>query len=171
MNIDEQVFLLFNHLAGRSGLRDQAMLYANSYGLYLFAGIVALFFFINRRLFWKLLLAIVLSRGLFTELIRFMYQRPRPFVNEHLEDVRQLIEKNASEASFPSGHAAFYFAVAFGVYFWNRQAGVMLVVLATILGLVRVYAGIHYPSDILGGAFIGLVSAWLVQRILKSVRN
>lgn len=163
-NFDLQVFEYINSLAEKSPYWDQAVVYANDYGLYVFAGIAAIFFFGKRRVFWRAVVASILARGVFTELIRYVYKRPRPFAAEQVENVRQLVQKNVINDSFPSGHAALYFAVAFSVYSWNRQIGTILIVLAVALGLARVYAGIHYPSDILGGAAIGFLSAWIAAK-------
>lgn len=165
-SFDLQIFQYINGLALKYPLWDKIVVYANEYGFYVFAGIAAVLFFVNRRVFWSAVAAVVLARGLLTEFIRYFYKRPRPFVNDQIENVRQLVQKNIVNDSFPSGHAAFYFAVAFAVYYWNRQAGTVLIILALILGLVRVYAGIHYPSDILAGAAIGFVSAWVAGRLL-----
>ncbi|OGE78240.1 MAG: hypothetical protein A2751_03735 [Candidatus Doudnabacteria bacterium RIFCSPHIGHO2_01_FULL_46_14] len=165
-NFDLQVFEYINGLALKYPLWDKVVIYANEYGLYVFAGIVAILFFVNRRAFWGAAISSILARGIITEIIRYAYKRPRPFVNDQLENVRQLVVKSVINDSFPSGHAAFYFAIAFAVYFQNRKAGAVLIILAVILGTTRIYTGIHYPSDILGGALIGFASAWVAGKLL-----
>lgn len=167
-NFDTQIFSVLNSLVDKWPVLDQVLLYANKYGLYVFAGLAGLYFFSNRRIFWRIALAVVLGRGVITEGIRYVYHRPRPFVNEQLENVRQLIDKNVATDSFPSGHAAIYFSLAFAVYFYNRTTGKALLLAAVVLSLARVYFGVHYPSDILGGAVSGLVSAWAADKIVSS---
>jgi membrane-associated phospholipid phosphatase len=63
-------------------------------------------------------------------------------------------------SSFPSDHAAMYFALATGVFILSRKFGTVLLVYVTVfICLARVYLGIHYPSDTLVGAAIGIGAA------------
>ena len=167
-NLDLQLFHFFNTAGHGSGL-EKLITLADKYGIYFFAAVVAAYFFINRTTFWRAGIAAVLARGVIVEPIRFFYQRPRPFLV--LEDARQLIEKNSTEGSFPSGHAAFYFAIAFAVYFSHKAAGRILLVVALLLGISRVYLGVHYPSDILGGIAVGAFSAWVAKLIFRKNQN
>lgn len=75
--------------------------------------------------------------------------------------VTQLI--NESGYSFPSGHAAFYFALSMAVYLYNKKLGVILFVVSLIMGIARIYAGVHWPSDILGGIVVGVITALVVN--------
>ena len=102
----------------------------------------------------------ILSRFIFTEIIRYFYDRPRPF--EVLSSVYQLIQHSPG-GSFPSGHAAFFFALATGVFFHRKWWGVLFYIAALAISLSRVAAGLHWPSDVLAGAVIGILSAWLVK--------
>ena len=163
MNFDVKLFFAINSW-GPSVFLQRLILLADKYGVYFFAAVLVAYFFANRKIFWRSLVAGILARGVFTELIRWAYHRPRPFVV--LEHVRQLIEKNTNEASFPSGHAAFYFAVAFAVYLGNKSTGRVMLILAGVLSIARVYLGVHYPSDILGGAVVGLVSALAAEKLV-----
>jgi len=68
-------------------------------------------------------------------------------------------------SSFPSDHAMMYFAIAVGLGFVSRGVGIFLTLWTLIVVcLPRVYAGLHYPTDILGGALTGCLIAWLLQR-------
>ncbi len=69
--------------------------------------------------------------------------------------------------SFPSGHAAFMFALAFTMHSIDRKAGRILFALAVITGIARVLAGVHYWYDIIGGAAFGLVLSWIIMTICK----
>jgi undecaprenyl-diphosphatase len=81
--------------------------------------------------------------------------RPRPFVSLPL--VTRLIQP-PDEFSFPSGHtaAAFVMATIGGWTFPHLLAP--LVVLAMFIGISRVYLGVHYPSDVVAGCFLGIAS-------------
>ncbi len=66
--------------------------------------------------------------------------------------------------AFPSGHAAVFFALAMAVYFPDKKAGCVFFVLAFLIGLARVAAGVHFPADILGGLALGVLTALAVRR-------
>ncbi|OKI65995.1 phosphatase PAP2 family protein [Micromonospora sp. CB01531] len=84
----------------------------------------------------------------------------RPF---QTHSVHQLIP-HAAGPSLPSDHATAAFAVAFAVgAFLSRRWGVALTVLATIIGFARVWAGVHYPADILAGVFIAAAAVAVVH--------
>jgi undecaprenyl-diphosphatase len=103
-----------------------------------------------------------LSRGVLTPLIRFFYYHPRPF---DIYQVRQLIPE--SGASFPSGHAMFFFALAAALYFYNKKWGVWFFLATALMCTARVMAGVHFPSDILGGMVLGSAVAYLVDRYAR----
>jgi len=87
-----------------------------------------------------------------------------------LDNVRQLIFHESS-GSFPSGHAAFSFAVAMGVYYYYPKTSILFFLASIAMGLGRVSAGVHWPSDILGGAVVGIFSAWLIDFIIKKFKG
>ncbi len=120
------------------------------------------------RMLIGVFLAGILSRFIFTEIIRYFYNRPRPF--EVLQNVHQLIQHEAG-GSFPSGHAAFFFALATGIFFYRKWWGVLFYALALAIGLARVAAGLHWPSDILAGAVVGIFSAILINFLFKKFQN
>ena len=63
----------------------------------------------------------------------------------------------AIDASFPSGHTGASFASAVSMYRQlPRRFAVILIVLASLIALSRLYVGIHYPTDVLGGLVTGI---------------
>lgn len=116
---------------------------------------------IHREVFLKVSSAVGLSYIL-KIIIQLIHQRPRPFVNH---DVLQLVDKSAGSASFPSGHTVLAFAIAFSIYFYNKKLGAIFLVLAMLAGLGRIYVGVHYPLDVLGGVLLGCFSAYVVGKI------
>lgn len=73
-------------------------------------------------------------------------------------------------SSFPSDHAAMWFALCYGLWRMSRILGVVAYVYsAIVVCAVRVYLGYHYPSDLVAGAMIGLVAGWVVLRLPLSV--
>lgn len=161
-SVDTKLFHSIYDLAGASEFWDQTAIYGARYSLVVFAGILLVCLFWNRKIFWTGFLAAVLARGIFTELIRYFYFRPRPFVV--FSNIQALIDKNPAESSFPSGHAAFMFAIAFSVYLYNRKLGAILIAAALFLSFARIYVGVHYPTDILGGILVAVISVYLVRK-------
>lgn len=96
------------------------------------------------------------------EIIKAIIRRPRPFFS--IPDVTVLISKTASDWSFPSGHTSVAFAVAFTLYSFDKRLGRATLVLASLTALGRVFVGVHYPSDVLGGALLGYAVAYLVAK-------
>jgi undecaprenyl-diphosphatase len=158
--LDTQIFYTLNDLAGQSPLLDSAIVFCASYLAYILAAA-----FLGLLLFprapwrekWALFavaaISTVLARGIITEGIRYLYHRPRPF---SVLPVHQLLTDSAW--SFPSGHATFFFALSTAVYFYNRRWGALFFLVSTIIVLARVAGGVHYPSDVLAGAIIGVFS-------------
>lgn len=112
------------------------------------------------RMIIQSVLAGVLARFGIVGLIRWLLPRARPFVNN---DINLLFEHNTS--SFPSGHAAVFFAISTIVFYYNKRIGILFFLVSILIILARVFSGIHWPSDILAGAVVGIFSGWLIHRI------
>lgn len=134
---------------------------------YILLAIFLILFFKNRRKDFLIipLLSALLSRFVFTELIRFFYFRPRPFIEQGITPLFDY----APSASFPSGHAAFFFALSAGIYHYNKKVGLWFFAASAAISLARVLAGVHYFTDILGGFAIGVFSFWLVSFLYKEL--
>lgn len=118
---------------------------------YRFVGIVTLV---------TLLTTIILGEGI----IKHLVQRPRPSV---FLDTTSLLVKIPNSYSFPSGHTstAFGAAVVLGNYFKSYKS--LIFFFACVMGFSRVYLFVHYPSDVVGGMILGIVSYKLVTYLFN----
>jgi len=169
---NQPVFQFIHQFVGRSVLLDDFGIFLAKYLAYLMAaGFLILAYYQDgwrKKLyvFFEGAIAVMLSRGLLTEIIRFFYHHPRPF---DALDFAPLVGE--SGWSFPSGHAAWFFALSLVVWYINRKWGVWFFALSTVMGIARIYVGIHWPLDILAGVIVGVASAWFVHRLLKGSRE
>lgn len=107
-----------------------------------------------------LCLCILLGEGI----IKHITKRVRPFVIN--TDLKILIHKPRGY-SFPSGHTASSVAVASILAIYFSQIAVIVFVLAFLIGFSRVYLCVHYPSDVIIGAVLGIICANISLIICK----
>lgn len=156
---DLSVFQFLNNFAGRYPWLDGIIVFFAVYLGYLL--ILPLAYLAWRRreqareIIATAVLAALLSRGVITEIIRYLHHKQRPFA---VLDVHQIID-HSSGSAFPSGHAAFFFALAAAVFVYDKRYGVWFFVAASLISIARVMGGIHWPLDILAGAVVGIFSA------------
>ena len=94
--------------------------------------------------------------------------RPRPFdIDPHAAMSAQAIFYLPPDPSFPSNSMAVGFAIAASVLRANRPFGIAMAAIAALMGLSRLYAGVHFPADVVVGAGIGLVASVLSVGVLR----
>jgi undecaprenyl-diphosphatase len=86
-----------------------------------------------------------------------LWARPRPYL-AHPGDAHLFISASP-DPSFPSDHATAAFAIAVAILLRHRKAGVLALAMAVAVSVARVAVGTHYPSDVIGGAVLGTLSA------------
>lgn len=117
-------------------------------------------YYAYKKVYQKALILLVSMGGIIVanSILKFIFQRDRPTLWQHLVD--------ETNFSFPSGHAMISagFATVLVVLFWNTKYRWTTVVLALVgmllVGLSRLYLGVHYPSDILAGWCVSV--AWVI---------
>ncbi|MGG3305932.1 phosphatase PAP2 family protein [Paenibacillus lautus] len=100
-------------------------------------------------------------------LIKKIVRRDRPF--RVLEQVK-IGNFPLKDYSFPSGHTTAIFAVITPLLFLvSPLPTILLIILAALVGLSRIYWGYHYPTDCLAGSLIGFGSGWLVVYLMHVI--
>lgn len=110
-----------------------------------------------------LLLAFIISDVVAAQLIKPYIGRIRP--SHTMVDSINLLVKKGGKWSFPSNHASNTMALAVIIsYFWPKVR-YWFIVLSLLIGFTRIYVGVHYPLDVLGGWILGYSVAWFVLSI------
>jgi undecaprenyl-diphosphatase len=169
---DAIVFRILN-LAGVNPIADAAMLLITALGVEYILGLLIVPLWLTGRreatFDFVLVLGIVI---LFTLALKYGVGRQRPC--EVLLDSRTLVGHGCEsrDPSFPSGHASRTFALAgFVLLRFRWRVGVPALAFATLVGYSRIYLGLHWPTDVIGGALLGVAVAGLVEMMSRrSVR-
>lgn len=170
--VNTSLFLFINNFAGRWGWLDSLMVFCAEYLMYVMIFVVLVYAIWNYKKYRDMALiaigsAIVARFGV-AEFIRHFYLHARPYwvlTNVHLLLARE------TESSFPSGHTIFMFALATGVYQYNKKAGWWFYASALLIGFARVFAGVHWPYDIVAGAVLGVLTAFVCGWIFRKFKH
>jgi len=161
--VDYTLFKAINGLSGNSFADSVVKFFATDMVVVLVA-LVALTFLIpwtrnrlERRNGAVLATASAGLALLLSQPIGHLVDRTRPFL-AHPAHAHLLVSRS-HDPSFPSDHATGAFALAFGIWLYDRTLGAVFLVLAAIVAFARVYVGTHYPGDVVGGALLGIAVA------------
>lgn len=165
LEFDIQLFYLFNSVAGHFSFVDTAIVFFAEMALPLLCliGVIALKpWRWNYIVFFALTMIASWSTN---ALIGLLFFRPRPYIDQ--SNVHLLVVNTFGSKSFPSDHTVLAFAFAFSLYLINKKFGYMALVVAFLIGMARIMAGVHYPFDVLAAIGIGCAWAWFIGRFLK----
>jgi undecaprenyl-diphosphatase len=149
--------------AHHDAVEDPAVMYANAAEALFLGMLVAAFVLVGghrRRDTRRAVVAAGISAGValaIAQVLSRVVDRPRPFVAD--PGTVHLFARHAADPGFPSDHATAAFAIAVALLLRRRAWGSVVLVLAAILAVARVAMGVHYPSDVLGGAALGSATA------------
>ena len=100
------------------------------------------------------------------EVLNNFYFRDRPFLNHEAE----LLFYRPTDSSFPANSTTAAFAIAGSVGIFQRRLAIAIVSLAALYAFSRVYVGVHYPIDVVGGAVFGLVAVPIAVVLVRIIR-
>ncbi len=170
-SLDVTLFRLV-HEQLRNPFLDQVLPFFSSNLLFAPALLISAVFLVWKggargRVFVAMLTLIILvGDGLICNALKHAVGRARPFTV--LENVQPLVGRGGS-GSMPSSHAANWFAAATVGFIYFRRSLWWVIPVALLIGFSRVYLGVHYPSDVLVGALLGVGYASGIVLILNRV--
>lgn len=162
------VFKNINRFANKSKLLDLSAVFCARYLLYLMVVFLLLFAFATGswQIFFYPLLSGLISAFVLDKIIYVFYKRHRP---AELKSANILIPV-PKNPSFPSRHTSLLFGISFYLFFYNTPLAIFFVICSCLVGIARVFCGVHWFSDILAGAFVGFVSALAVYGLLNCIK-
>lgn len=149
---------------------DKIMLFITSLGdagiFWILLTVVMLIACKDKRAAWTSALALVFSLLVINVFLKNAVCRARPC---WIDTSVPLLVKNPKDFSFPSGHASASFASAVSIvqYTYYRKQGMAAVALAVVIALTRLYVFVHFPTDVLVGAVLGILEALLAGIIVR----
>jgi undecaprenyl-diphosphatase len=166
VSFDLQLFNFAHGITDLSPILDWVVVFFAQYLPYV-AALIA-FIIIVREKVWKkkiwaflvLTFSFVFSKGFVVEAIHYFYDRPRPFLALGLNPLFPELSN-----AFPSSHAVILTTIALVIYLLNRKAGVWFFIFAIVNGITRVVAGVHWPTDIVGGIILAFFGVFLALKL------
>lgn len=123
----------------------------------------------HRKLACVTAMSFLLCRLIGVQILKPLFSRPRPFLDMHHLDI--YIPKPTSY-SFPSGHAISSFSTAWVLLNMidKLHLKILLIIAAVVISTSRLYLMVHYPSDVLAGMILGILSSHLALHTFKDFR-
>lgn len=119
-----------------------------------------------------LLLGVIIGNGI----LKNVFGRVRPYaLDDAMRSIDMLLVKAPHDASFPSGHTLASFEAATVLMIRDKRFGIPAMIIAICVALSRLYLYIHFPTDVIAGAILGIINAFLgvliVNTIWKAIEN
>lgn len=164
MPLDFFVFSKINGLALKWLGFDVLGIFLAKYLPYVLAAVLLLFLLKDFKKYFRPIIEAFIAAGLgsiVVVIIRFFCYQPRPF---QLEQVSPLFNHSAG-SGFPSLHTTFFFGLSAVILLYNKKLGSVFFVASFLMALSRIFCGLHWPSDILAGVALGILSALLIYKM------
>lgn len=152
-SVDSAVFLYINHNL-TNPLFDAVFPSLRELTYVFWALLIVYFWMKNEKKMALLLTVSIVAGALFTYPLKFLIDRARPY--ETIESAR-LLTPHEYDPSFPSGHVEMSFLASTVISRFHPEYAKYLYAFSFIVALSRVYVGVHFPGDALGGVVVGVI--------------
>lgn len=159
------IFKKINNFANRRRWLDYIAIFFARYLPYIMVAFLLIYSIYKREynLFIYPVICGVFSRFVINEIVHLIYKRIRP---AHLPDTKILIPV-PKNYSFPSGHTSFFFGISFLLFFYNYYLALFFVICSSLIGIARVFCGVHWFRDILAGVMAGGFSSLIFHQLIN----
>jgi len=161
--MNNTIFFFFYNLAHQSQIFDKIVIFFADTFPYIVILLAVIYLFFYKKN-WKDFFIVFISSGFawfLAYVLKFLFHTGRPF------DIFPKVISLFPETSyaFPSGHATFFMALAFTLFFSHKKIGYLFIFFALLIGIARIIAGVHFPIDILGGFALGFAIAFFLKNV------
>lgn len=176
LDADKELFLYLNSF--HNDFWDTVMLLVTRKETWIPFYLILVWFFIKNYKSKALILVFfmaltVVASDQFSVLFKDIFQRLRPVHEPEIASQVHNVLRKGGMYGFVSSHAANSFAIFLFTYkvFKNQSYGILAFFWAALFSYSRIYSGVHYPLDILGGALLGLLVGFLLYKLMMFVEN
>ena len=166
MDTNIQLFRLINDLGFKIPALNPVFIFIAEYFLYLLIIVLLLYLFKDNGKHRLMVLAAVVSclvAVILGKITGQFHYNVQPFVT--LENVNQLIEKEVNN-SFPSDHTILSFTICMTLFLFDKRK-FYFILIGLLVGVSRIWVGVHYPFDVLASIGVSIVAALIVSMIFK----
>lgn len=171
MLLNQSLFLFINGLAYRYPVLDVVGVWVAGIIPFMLLGILVVIYikhghrYRERRMVLLALLSGGFAYFVVKTLIVLIYPHPRPYM--FFSGIDPLITQSLAEGyqSFPSAHTMFFFAISTMVFIYNKRLGVFFLVVSSLMGIARIFVGVHWPFDIVVGILLGVITSIVIHLV------
>ncbi|GAB1787064.1 undecaprenyl-diphosphatase [Priestia megaterium] len=165
MNVD--LFRTINDLGKEYTYLNNFFIFMAEYMVFVLAFIALIFWFTrreeNRMMIISATISFILAE-MMGKIAGTLHSNNQPFAE--LSNVNKLIEK-AVDNSFPSDHTILFFAFCMTFFMYQKRWRYIWIMLALVVGISRIWVGVHYPADVIVGAIISIFSTFIASFIVS----
>jgi undecaprenyl-diphosphatase len=165
MNVN--LFRTINDLGKEYTYLNNFFIFMAEYMVFILAFIALIFWFTrreeNRMMIISATISFILAE-MMGKIAGTLHSNNQPFAE--LSNVNKLIEK-AVDNSFPSDHTILFFAFCMTFFIYQKRWRYIWIMLALVVGISRIWVGVHYPADVIVGAIISIFSTFIASFIVS----